>query len=133
MAKKGGSIVNMSSAMSHEVDVGFIAYGAAKAALNHLTRLLAIEWAPRIRVNAIAAGATLTDALEFIASMDSLKAQMVERTPMGRLGTPEDIAASVLFLASDASAWITGKILEVDGGALGSVWPIKMPGGLEGI
>jgi 7-alpha-hydroxysteroid dehydrogenase len=133
MAKNGGSIVNMSSAMSHEVDIGFIAYGAAKAALNHLTRLLAAEWAPRVRVNAIAAGATLTDALEFIAAMDSLKAQMVERTPMARLGTPEDIAASVLFLASPASAWITGKILEVDGGALGSVWPIKMPGGLEGL
>jgi len=61
-----------------------------------------------------------------------LKAQMVERTPMGRLGQPEDIAAAVLYLASNASAWVTGKILEVDGGALGSVWPIKIPGGLEG-
>jgi 7-alpha-hydroxysteroid dehydrogenase len=131
LAKKGGSIVNISSAMSHVVDIGFVAYGAAKAALNHMTRLLAIEWAPKIRVNAIAVGATLTDALEFVASMDSLKAQMVERTPMGRLGSPEDIAATVLFLASDASSWTTGKILEVDGGALGSVWPIKIPGGLE--
>jgi len=130
LAKNGGSIVNVSSAMSHEVDIGFVAYGAAKAALNHLTRLLAAEWAPKVRVNAVAAGATLTDALEFVASMDSLKAQMVERTPMARLGSPEDIAAAVLFLASDASAWTTGKILEVDGGALGSVWPIKIPGGL---
>lgn len=130
MAKNGGSIVNMSSAMSHEVDVGFVAYGAAKAALNHMTRLLAAEWAPKVRVNAIAAGATLTDALEFVASMDVLKSQMVERTPMARLGDPEDIAAAVLYLASNASAWVTGKILEVDGGALGSVWPIKIPGGL---
>jgi 7-alpha-hydroxysteroid dehydrogenase len=131
LAKKRGSIVNMSSAMSHVVDVGFVAYGAAKAALNHMTRLLAVEWAPRVRVNAVAAGATLTDALEFVVSMDSAKDQMVERTPMARLGTPEDIAAAVLFLASDASSWVTGKILEIDGGASASTWPFKIPGGLE--
>jgi 7-alpha-hydroxysteroid dehydrogenase len=130
LAKRGGSIVNMSSAMSHVVDVGFVAYGAAKAALNHMTRLLAVEWAPRVRVNAIAAGATLTDALEFVVSMDSAKDQMVERTPMARLGTPEDIAAAVLFLASDASSWVTGKIFEIDGGAFASTWPFKIPGGL---
>ncbi len=131
MRRGGGSIVNISSAMSHVVDSGFVAYGAAKAALNHMTRLLAIEWAPHVRVNAVAAGATLTDALEIVASMESLKAAMVERTPMGRLGDPSDIAAAVLYLASGASGWVTGKILEVDGGAVGSVWPIKIPGGLE--
>jgi 7-alpha-hydroxysteroid dehydrogenase len=131
LAKRGGSVVNMSSAMSHVVDSGFVAYGAAKAALNHMTRLLAVEWAPKVRVNAIAAGATLTDALEFVAAMDELKQKMVAATPMGRLGAPEDIAAAVLFLASDASAWVTGKIFEIDGGALGSVWPMKIPGGLD--
>jgi 7-alpha-hydroxysteroid dehydrogenase len=131
LSKRRGCIVNISSAMSRVVDTGFVAYGAAKAALNHMTRLLAAEWAPRIRVNAIAAGATETDALDFVVAMDELKAQMVARHPMARLGTPEDIASAVLFLASDASAWVTGKILEIDGGAVASTWPIKIPNGLD--
>jgi 7-alpha-hydroxysteroid dehydrogenase len=131
MAKVGGgSIVNISSAMSHQVDAGFVAYGAAKAALNHMTRLLAHEWAPKIRVNAVAAGATLTEALEIIASMEGIKQHMAERTPLARLGEPEDIALAVLYLASPAASWVTGKILEVDGGAPGSVWPIPIASGL---
>ncbi len=56
---------------------------------------------------------------------------MVKKTPMGRLGAPEDIASAVLFLASGASSWITGKVIEVDGGAPGSVWPIPIPSGLD--
>ncbi len=130
-ASKHGNIVNISSAMSHLVDSGFVAYGAAKAALNHMTRLLACEWAPRVRVNAVAAGATLTDALELVVAMDDLKRQMEDMTPMQRLGAPEDIAAAVLYLASPAASWITGKILEVDGGTIASNWPIKIPGGLQ--
>lgn len=131
MAKVGGgSIVNISSAMSHQVDSGFVAYGAAKAALNQMTRLLAYEWAPKIRVNAVAAGATQTEALEMVLSMDGIKQHMAQRTPLGRLGDPEDIALAVLYLASPASSWVTGKILEVDGGAPGSVWPIPVPNGL---
>ncbi len=131
LAKARGAIVNMSSAMSHVVESGFVAYGAAKAALNHMTRLLAYEWAPHVRVNAIAAGATLTDALEFVAAMDSMKAGMIARTPMARLGEPEDIAAAVLYLASPASAWVTGKIFEIDGGAPASTWPMPIPNGLD--
>jgi 7-alpha-hydroxysteroid dehydrogenase len=126
----GGSIVSISSAMSHRIDAGFVAYGAAKAALDHMTRLLAHEWAPRVRVNAVAAGATRTEALSFVADMPELDRQMVARTPLGRLGEPEDIALAVLFLASPASAWITGQILPVDGGAIGSVWPMPIPSGL---
>jgi 7-alpha-hydroxysteroid dehydrogenase len=126
----GGSIVNISSAMSHRIDAGFVAYGAAKAALDHMTRLLAHEWAPRVRVNAVAAGATRTEALSFVADMPELDRQMVARTPLGRLGEPEDIALAVLFLASPASAWVTGQILPVDGGAVGSVWPMPIPNGL---
>ena len=128
---KHGSIVNISSAMSHLVDSGFVAYGAAKAALNHMTRLLAYEWAPRVRVNAVAAGATLTDALELVVAMDDLKQQMEEMTPMRRLGAPADIAAAVLYLASPAASWVTGKVLEVDGGTIASNWPMKIPGGLD--
>jgi 7-alpha-hydroxysteroid dehydrogenase len=128
----GGSIINISSAMSHLVDAGFVAYGTAKAALNHMTRLLAHEWAPRIRVNAIAVGATVTDALEFVVVTEELRRQMEEMTPMRRLGQVEDIAAAVLYLASPASAWVTGKVLEVDGGTVATNWPYKIPSGLDG-
>jgi len=131
MAKSGGgSIVNISSAMSHQVDAGFVAYGASKAALNHMTRLLAYEWAPKIRVNAVAAGATQTEALDAVTALEGAKQNMADRTPMGRLGDPEDIALAVLYLASSASSWVTGKVLEVDGGAVASVWPFPIPSGL---
>lgn len=131
LARSGhGAIVNISSAMSHLVDSGFVAYGAAKAALNHMTRLLAYEWAPKVRVNAVAAGATLTDALGLFTSAGDNLAKMEALTPMGRLGQPEDIAAAVLYLASPAGAWVTGKILEVDGGTIATNWPFPIPGGL---
>ncbi len=126
-----GSIVNISSAMSHLVESGFVAYGTAKAALNHMTRLLAFEWAPRIRVNAIAAGATLTDALEAFVQMEDLHAKMIEMTPMKRLGHADEIAAAALYLASPAAAWVTGKIFEIDGGSVTATWPYKIPNGLE--
>ncbi len=121
-----GSVVNISSALSHLVDSGFVAYGTAKAALSHMTRLLAFEFAPRIRVNAVACGAVETEALRPFLSQDGLRAKMEELTPMRRLGTPEDIALSVLYLASPASSWVTGKILEVDGGTVASNWPIHL-------
>lgn len=131
LAKHGaGAIVNISSAMSHRVDSGFVAYGAAKAALDHLTRLLAHEWAPKIRVNAIAVGATRTEALSFVTAMPGVEAGMVAKTPLGRLGEPEDIALAVLYLASPASAYVTGQVLAVDGGAPTSVWPFPIPSGL---
>lgn len=127
----GGSIVNISSAMSHVVEPGFVAYGAAKAALSHMTRLLACEWAPRIRVNALAVGATETEALGmFLDAAANVRDEMIAMTPMGRLGTPEDIALGVLFLASPAGSWITGKVFEIDGGTVASNWPMKMPSGL---
>jgi len=131
LARTRGSILNISSAMSHLVDTGFVAYGAAKAAMNHMTRLLAHEWAPQVRVNALAVGATMTDALEAFTGYGDLLEQMAKRTPMKRLGTPEDIASAALFLASPAGSWITGKILEVDGGTVASNWPYAIPNGLE--
>jgi len=125
----GGSIVNISSAMSHVVDSGFVAYGTAKAALNHLTRLLACEFAPKVRVNALAVGAVSTDALNvFLAMCGGLEEQMVADTPMGRIGTTEDVALAALYLATPASAWVTGKVFEVDGGAVDSTWPLKIKG-----
>jgi 7-alpha-hydroxysteroid dehydrogenase len=112
----GGSIVNISSTMGRLTDRGFVAYGTAKAALIHMTRLTATDLAPRIRVNAIAVGSVATSALEVVLTDDNLRTEMEEKTPLRRLGEPEDIAAAVLYLSSAAGAFITGKVLEVDGG-----------------
>ncbi|MDV6012674.1 SDR family oxidoreductase [Haloechinothrix sp. LS1_15] len=112
----GGSVVNISSVMGRVSGRGFLAYGTAKAALSHYTRLAAYDLAPRIRVNAIAVGSVATSALEVVAGDDSLRHQLESNTPLGRIGEPEEIAASALFLAADAGSYITGKVLEVDGG-----------------
>jgi len=128
MLADGGSIVNISSALSHLVDSGFVAYGTAKAALNHMTRLMACEFAPRVRVNALAVGAVDTDALRMFLEMPGMRERMIEKTPMGRIGTVEDVALAALYLASPASSWVTGKVLEIDGGTVDSSWPFKIPG-----
>lgn len=122
-----GSIVNISSGLARLVEPGFVAYGTAKAALSHMTRLMAVEFAPHVRVNAIGVGATLTDALSPFVEGTELKGQMEALTPMGRLGSTEDIAAAALYLASPAASWVTGKVFEVDGGTEASNWPIKIP------
>ena len=116
LAGEGGSIVNISSAMGRLRDRGFVAYGVAKAALAHLTRLLAIDLAPRVRVNGIAVGSVATSALETVLSSEELLNEMVGKTPLKRLGDPEDIAAAAVYLASPAGAFVTGKLIEVDGG-----------------
>lgn len=131
LAARGGCVVNVSSAMSRLVASGFVAYGTAKAALDHMTRLLAAEWAPKVRVNAIAAGATVTDALEAFVAMDDVRAQMEALTPMRRLATPEDIACAAVYLASPAGSWITGKVFEIDGGTTAPSWPYPIPNGLD--
>jgi 7-alpha-hydroxysteroid dehydrogenase len=128
LEREGGAIVNISSALSHMVESGFTAYGTAKAALSHLTRLMACEFAPRVRVNALAVGATVTDALAPFLHAGDLQKQMEALTPMARLGDPEDIACAVLYLASPAASWVTGKVFEIDGGTVASNWPIKIPG-----
>jgi 7-alpha-hydroxysteroid dehydrogenase len=116
LLERGGSVVNISSAIGRLRDRGFVAYGTAKAALTHMTRLLAADLAPKVRVNAIAVGSTATSALETVLENDELHDEMVRRTPLQRLGQPEDIALAALYLSSPAASWITGKILEVDGG-----------------
>lgn len=116
LERGGGAIVNISSAIGRLTDRGFIAYGTAKAALSHMTRLMASDLAPRIRVNAISVGSTATSALETVLTDDALREEMESRTPLRRLGDPDDIALGVLYLASPAGAFITGKILEIDGG-----------------
>ncbi len=111
-----GSVVNISSAMGRIAGRGYLAYGTAKAALAHYTRLAALDLAPKVRVNAIAVGSVATSALDIVMSSDELRTAMEDGTPLGRIGDPEDIAAAVLYLASPAGAYLTGKVLEVDGG-----------------
>jgi len=116
LLERQGSVVNISSAIGRLRDRGFVAYGTAKAALTHMTRLLAADLAPKVRVNAIAVGSTATSALETVLENAELHDEMVRRTPLQRLGEPEDIALAALYLSSPAASWITGKVLEVDGG-----------------
>lgn len=116
LAGGGGSIVNISSAMGRLRDRGFVAYGTAKGALSHMTRLMAADCAPRIRVNAIAVGSVATSALEIVLTEDAIRNEMIDKTPLRRLGEVDDIAIGALYLASDASSFVTGKVLEIDGG-----------------
>lgn len=111
-----GAVVNISSAMARLAGRGMTAYGTAKAALSHYTRLAATDLAPRIRVNAIAVGSVATSALDVVMGDDAIRTEMEQATSLGRLGEPDDIAAAVVFLASPAASYITGKVLEVDGG-----------------
>lgn len=112
----GGSVVNISSVMGRVAGRGFLAYGSAKAAFAHYTRLAALDLAPKIRVNAIAVGSVATSALDIVMTNDELRTQMEGNTPLRRVGDPEDVAAAVLYLASPAGAYVTGSVLEVDGG-----------------
>jgi 7-alpha-hydroxysteroid dehydrogenase len=116
LARDGGSIVNISSAMGRLTDRGYTAYGTAKGALSHMTRLMASDLAPRVRVNGIAVGSVATSALEIVLTNDDLRNEMVAKTPLRRLGETEDIAIAALYLASPAGSFVTGKMLEVDGG-----------------
>ncbi|MGA0781012.1 MAG: SDR family oxidoreductase [Ilumatobacteraceae bacterium] len=110
----GSSVVMVSSAIGHVVGRGYVAYGSAKAALDHAVHLMAADLNPKIRVNAVAPGAILTEALE-------------DATPLRRLGRPDDIAAAVLYLASDASSYVTGQVLPVDGGVLTTNFNFPIP------
>jgi 7-alpha-hydroxysteroid dehydrogenase len=114
-------VVNISSTAARYAQKHFSAYGAAKAALNQLTRNLAQDYAPYIRINAIEPGTIVTDALAPFLTPERQQA-LVDGTPLGCLGQPEDVAAAALFLASPAARWITGKILGVDGGVEAPNW-----------
>jgi NAD(P)-dependent dehydrogenase (short-subunit alcohol dehydrogenase family) len=116
MQERGGSIVNIASigGIRHEGGIGV--YNVTKAALIHLTKILAGELGPTVRVNAIAPGLVKTD---FARALWEPAEDLVAATmPLNRLGEPVDIAGAAVFLASDAGSWITGETLVVDGGAL---------------
>jgi 7-alpha-hydroxysteroid dehydrogenase len=112
----GGSVVCISSVMGRISGRGYVAYGAAKAALAHWSRLAAADLAPRIRVNAIAVGSVATSALEIVTGDEGLRTTMEQNTPLQRIGDPDEIAATVLYLASPAGGYCTGAVFEVTGG-----------------
>jgi 7-alpha-hydroxysteroid dehydrogenase len=116
LAAGAGAVVNISSVIGRVAGRGYLAYGTAKAALAQYTRLAAADLAPRIRVNAIAAGSVATSALDIVLTDDGLRGRLERATLLGRIADPADIAAAVVFLASPAAGYLTGKILEVDGG-----------------
>lgn len=116
MQKNGGSIVNISSVGGAVPDISQVGYGTAKAAINYLTKLIAVqEAAHNIRCNAVLPGMTDTDAVREKLS-EHFRELFFRHTPLHRMGTPEEIAAAVVYFASDESAFTTGQILSVSGG-----------------
>ena len=119
MNKHGGSIINLSSSAAIEGNEGRSAYAASKSAMIAFTKVTSRELARYgIRVNAIAPGLTQTDMMQNSTSEDGMRATL-ERIAMGRVGEPEEVANTALFLASDLSSYMTGQVLRVDGGLLG--------------
>ena len=116
LRETGGSVINIASVGGLSVETTIAYYNVTKAAVIHMTRQMAAELAPSTRVNAIAPGLVKTDMAK--ALWEPNEGALGARTPLGRLGEPEDIANAALFLASDAASWITGQTLVVDGGAL---------------
>lgn len=111
-----GSIVNITSLSGMRPSPGTAAYGAAKAGLVNLTRTLAMEWAPAVRVNAVSAGAVRTELFDDYYGGPEGAARMEATIPMGRAATPADVGAVVAFLASPLAAYVTGANVEVHGG-----------------
>ncbi|WP_300680352.1 SDR family oxidoreductase [Nocardioides sp.] len=126
-AGRQASITSISSMMGRSAARGYLAYGTAKAALAHWTRLAATDLAPSVRVNGVFVGSVLTSALEFVAGVPETRAEMEARTPLGRIGEAEDVAAAVLYLASRAGGFLTGKLLEVDGGLQQPNLDLRLP------
>jgi len=122
LARDGGAVLNISSAAGRIIRKNFVAYGTAKAALSFMTKQLAAELAPRVRVNALAVGAVETAALRPFLT-DEIRSQMEAMTPMRRIGSVEDIAIAASWLCSPAGGWVTGKVVEVDGGTESTNWP----------
>jgi 3-oxoacyl-[acyl-carrier protein] reductase len=113
--RNGGRVVNVSSVVAGEPLPGAAVYSASKAALEAITRSLAAELAPRVRVNAVSPGPTETDMFDGVRSPE-FEAQALGRTPLGRLGRPDDIADVIAFVASDDAGWITGQVITASGG-----------------
>jgi 3-oxoacyl-[acyl-carrier protein] reductase len=116
--KEGGSVINISSVVSSNALPGSAVYSSTKAAVDSITRILAVELGPQhIRVNSINPGLTQTEGTEKSQIIGSdMEKHTISTTPLGRTGTPEDIALAAVFLASDEARWITGESIRVSGG-----------------
>lgn len=114
----GGSIINITSPAATRAVPGSGHYSAAKAGVNALTLTMSIELAPKVRVNGIAPGYVPTEVMMTALDMDvpALEQMALKRVPLQRLGTPDDMAAAAIYLASDAGAWVTGQTLTIAGG-----------------
>ncbi|UUO02870.1 SDR family oxidoreductase [Mycolicibacterium novocastrense] len=116
--REGGALVSISSLNGRQPAAGMSAYCAAKAGLSMLTQVAALEWGPRgIRVNAVAPGFVHTPLTAPAAAVPGVVEEYVENTALGRSGTPEDIAEAVLYLCSPKASWLTGEVLDLNGGA----------------
>jgi 3-oxoacyl-[acyl-carrier protein] reductase len=116
--REGGSLVSISSLNGRQPAIGMSAYCSAKAGLSMLTQVAAMEWGPRgIRVNAVAPGFVDTPLTAGSSLVPGLVEDYVENTALGRAGTPEEIADAVVFLCSPKSSWLTGEVLDLNGGA----------------
>ena len=113
---RGGSIVSISSVSGRRPSPGTAAYGAAKAGVDSLTASLAVEWAPKVRVNAVVAGMIATEQVELFYGDAESQAAVAATVPLGRLAEPSEIGWAAAFLASDAASYISGASLEVHGG-----------------
>ena len=130
MGEHGGAVVNTASVggMAFEANIGL--YNASKAALIHLTRQLALELSPKVRVNAVAPGVVRTKLAE--ALWKEHEQAVSASTALGRIGEPADIASAVAFLVSDAASWITGETMVIDGGQLlGDAVPFRQGAGID--
>jgi len=123
LERPGASIINMSSVAVGRSVRGSLVHHTCKAALTQLTRCMAADLGPRIRVNAILPGAIETDALRgyFESKAPALRQTLEERTRLRRLGAPQDVAYAAVYLASPAAAWMTGSLLELDGGRVDEI------------
>lgn len=125
---RSGNQINIDSINSHRPLRRVAPYAMSKAAMSHMTRSLAMEWGEYgIRVNAVAPGFIATDLAKPLLANPAIDQWRRENTPLGRVGTPEDIAAACIFLASKAASYITGHVLYVDGGTTcGLFWPLDV-------
>jgi len=113
---RGGSIVSISSVSGRRPSPGTAAYGAAKAGVDNLTATLAVEWAPKVRVNAVVAGMVATEQVELFYGDSTSQAAVAATVPLGRLAEPADIGWAAAFLACDAASYVSGATLAVHGG-----------------
>ena len=115
---KSSSVVNVSSTLAEKAIPGMAAYNASKAALNQLTRSLALEWAPSVRVNAVMPAVVDTPIHASRGMSSEQVREMAGFHPLGRVGQPGDVASLILFLLSGDSSWMTGAVIPIDGGVM---------------